>query len=99
MSIRFAVVGINHNHIYGQVECLLRGGAELVAFHAPEDDLAAQFAQKFPQAVRVSDRRRILEDPGIAMIVSAAIPAERAPLGIEAMRHGKDFMSDKPSMT
>ena len=24
MSIRFAVIGINHNHIYGQVECLLR---------------------------------------------------------------------------
>lgn len=99
MSIRFAVIGINHNHIYGQVECLLRGGAELVCFHAPEDDLAATFGARFPQAARVADRRRILEDPGIAMIVSAAIPAERAPLGIEAMRHGKDFMSDKPGMT
>ena len=99
MSIRFAVIGINHNHIYGQVECLLRGGAEFVCFCAPEDDLAAAFGAKHPNVPRVADRRRILEDPTIAMIVTAAIPAERAPLGIEAMRHGKDFMTDKPGMT
>ena len=99
MSIRFAVIGINHNHIYGQVECLLRGGADFVCFHAPEDDLAAQFAQKFPQAERIADKRRILEDRSIAMIVTAAIPADRAPIGIEAMRHGKDVMTDKPGMT
>jgi hypothetical protein len=43
--------------------------------------------------------RRILEDDGIALVVSAAIPCERAPLGIAAMRHGKDFMVDKPGMT
>jgi predicted dehydrogenase len=99
MSIRFAVIGINHNHIYGQVECLLRGGAELVSFFAPEDELAGPFAERFPQAARVADRRRILADPSIAMVVSAAIPDERAPIGIEAMRHGKDYMSDKPGMT
>jgi predicted dehydrogenase len=99
MSIRFAVIGINHNHIYGQVECLLRGGAELAAFHAIEDDLAAAFAAKFPQAARVADKRRILEDASIALVVGAAIPDERAPLGVEVMRHGKDYMSDKPGMT
>ena len=31
--------------------------------------------------------------------MSASIPNERAPLGIEVMRHGKDFMVDKPGMT
>jgi predicted dehydrogenase len=33
------------------------------------------------------------------MVVTAGVPAERAPLGIRAMRHGKDFMSDKPGFT
>ena len=56
-ALRFAAVGLNHNHIYGQVNCLLRAGAELVAFHAVEDDLAAEFAQAFPQAKRVADKR------------------------------------------
>jgi predicted dehydrogenase len=32
-------------------------------------------------------------------VVSAAIPNERAALGIEVMRHGKDYMADKPGMT
>ena len=43
--------------------------------------------------------REILEDPAIQLVVSASIPNERAPLGVAAMRHGKDFMVDKPGAT
>ena len=32
-------------------------------------------------------------------MLSSAINSERAPLGIEVMRHGKDYMSDKPGIT
>lgn len=99
MPIRFAAIGLNHSHIYGQVNLLLREGAEFVAFHSPEDDLAAPFAEKFPQARRVADRRAILEDPSIHLVLTAAILNERAPISIEIMRHGKDVMSDKPGMT
>jgi len=98
-ALRFAAVGLNHDHIYGQVNCLLRAGAELVAFHAVEDDLAAAFAAAFPQAKRVADRAAILEDGSIGLVASAAISAERAPLAVEAMRHGKDLLLDKPGMT
>jgi predicted dehydrogenase len=99
MSIAFAAIGINHHHIYGQVDLLLQAGAELVAFHAMEDALAATFAARYPQARRVADRRAILDDPAIALVVSSAISAERAPLGVEVMQAGKDFMSDKPGCT
>lgn len=99
MTIRFAAIGINHAHIFGQVDCLVRAGAQFVGFHAPEDDLAKPFAERYPQAPRIADRRQLLEDPTIQLIVSAGIPADRAPLGIEVMRHGKDYMSDKPGMT
>ena len=99
MTIRFAAIGLNHSHIYGQVELLLRAGAEFVAFHSPEDDLAVPFAERFPQARRVADRRAILEDRSIHMVLTAAILADRAEISIAAMRHGKDVMSDKPGMT
>ncbi|MBB5573803.1 MULTISPECIES: Gfo/Idh/MocA family protein [Rhizobium] len=97
-ALRFAAIGLNHDHIYGQVNVMLRAGAELVAFHAVEDDLAAVFAGRFPQAKRVADKREILEDRSIGLIVSAAISDERSNLAIEAMRHGKDVMLDKPGM-
>jgi predicted dehydrogenase len=99
MPLKFAAIGINHGHIYGQVECLLREGAEFVAFHALEDDLAKTFGDKYPQARRVADRDAILDDPGIALILTAAIPGDRAEIAAAAMLHGKDVMSDKPGMT
>jgi predicted dehydrogenase len=96
---RFAVIGINHNHIYGQVNLLLRAGAEFVSFYAPEPDLVEQFSKAYPEVHQAASRQAILEDPSIQLIVTAGIPCDRAPLGIEAMRHGKDFMSDKPGIT
>jgi len=97
-TVRFAVIGIDHRHIFGQVDTLLAAGAELVSF-CPKGDLLEWFVEKYPQAKPVDDPRRILEDSTIQLVVSAGIPCERAPLGIEVMRHGKDFMSDKPGMT
>jgi predicted dehydrogenase len=97
--VRFSVIGINHEHIYAQTNLLLRAGAKLVSFFAEEPDLAARFGGRYPQAKPTGDRQEILEDPRVHLVVSAAIPCERAGLGIEAMRHGKDYMSDKPAFT
>ena len=97
--IKFAVIGLNHGHIYGQTEAVIRGGGEVVSFFAPEDDLAAAYAKSFPQAKRVREEREILEDPSVKLVASAAIASERAPLGVRVMRHGKDFMADKPGIT
>ncbi|HEY9076139.1 MAG TPA: Gfo/Idh/MocA family oxidoreductase [Anaerolineaceae bacterium] len=98
-KIRFAAIGLNHGHIYGQTNFMLNAGAELVAFYAKEPDLAARYGQVYPQAALVDDPRRILEDPSIQLVISAAIPSERAPLGVQVMQHGKDFMSDKGGPT
>jgi predicted dehydrogenase len=98
-TVRFAVIGINHGHIYGQCNLLLRAGAEFVAFFAKEPDLAAGFAKSYPQVRQASTAEELLDDPTIQLIVTAGIPAERAPLGIQVMQRGKDFMSDKPGFT
>jgi predicted dehydrogenase len=97
--IRFAVIGINHSHINGQVQTVMRGGGQLVAFYAKEAELAAAFSKRFPDARLARSEQEILDDPSIQLIVSAAIPNDRAALGIRAMHHGKDFMVDKPAAT
>ncbi len=97
--LRFGVIGLNHGHIYSQVAATIAGGGELVSFHAKEPDLIEAFTKRHPQAKLARDEREILEEPSIKLVVSASIPNERAPLGIDVMRHGKDFMVDKPGMT
>jgi predicted dehydrogenase len=97
--IRFGVIGINHDHIHGQITALRRGGGELVSFYAKEDDLAADFQKRYPEAKRVNDERAILEDATLKLVASSGIPNEREPLGVRVMRHGKDYMVDKPGIT
>jgi len=98
--VRFAAIGLDHFHIYGQIDLMLRAGAEFLAYCGTEQKFFPKpFAEVYPQARRVNDPRRILEDDGIAIVLSAAVNSERAPLGVEVMRHGKDFMVDKPGIT
>jgi len=59
--IQFSVIGINHAHIYSQVDAVTRGGGQLVSFHSKEDDLATAFSKKYPLAKRVNDEKEILE--------------------------------------
>jgi predicted dehydrogenase len=98
-KIKFAAIGINHGHIYGMTKAIMRGGGELVSFYAKEDDLAANYSKAFPQAKRMNSEKEILEDESTQLIISSAIPVERAKIAIRAMKHGKDAMVDKPGIT
>jgi predicted dehydrogenase len=98
-KIKFSVISINHSHIYGMVDAVTRGGGQLVSFYAKEPDLAAAFAKKYPHAKLTRNKKEILEDSSIQLILSSGIPVERAPLGIEVMQHGKDYLVDKPGIT
>lgn len=97
--IRFSAIGLNHGHIYGQVEAVIRGGGQLVSFYAKEPDLAAAFTKRYPDAKLAKSEKEILDDSSIQLVVSAGIPDERAPLGIRVMKAGKDYMADKPGIT
>jgi predicted dehydrogenase len=98
-TIGFAAIGLNHNHIYGQTRMLLAAGAELVSYFAEEPDLAAEFGARYPQARLARSAQEILEDQSIHLIASAAIAGDRAGIAIQAMRHGKDVLVDKPGAT
>ena len=99
MTIRFAAIGFEHGHIYGQVKLMLEAGARLAAFHDVDPERVARIQAAFPQAEQAQTIEQILEDESIQLVISAAVPNERAPLGIRVMRHGKDYMSDKPAFT
>ena len=95
--VRYGVVGINHGHIHGQIAAVAGAGAVPAGFFAAEDDLAAEFAARHPDLPRLDHPDRLLDDPSVDLILTAAIPCDRAPIGIAAMRRGKDVMADKPA--
>ena len=97
-SIRFSVIGINHNHILGMVDSLIAGGGQLVAVYSKEPELLPDFTKKFPNVKVVKSEAEILEDKSIQLVASAAIPVDRAPIGIRVMQSGKDYMTDKPGI-
>lgn len=97
--IRFAVIGINHSHINSQVGAVLRGGGELVWLYAKEPDLVKDFRTRFPQVKIARSEDEVLQDASIQLVLSSAIPVDRAPIGIRVMQHGKDYMADKPGIT
>ena len=97
--IKFSVIGINHGHIYSQVDAVIRGGGQLVSLYAKEADLISAFTKRYPQVKLANSEKESLEDKSIQLILSAAIPVDRAGIGIRAMQHGKDYMADKPGIT
>jgi predicted dehydrogenase len=97
---RFAAIGLDHRHIYDQVQSLLDAGAQCVGYWTDGHPKTLDgFVRRFPAIPRVAERRTLLDDPSIALVTCAAIPSDRAALAIEAMRAGKDFMADKPGVT
>jgi predicted dehydrogenase len=97
--IKFAVCGMSHDHIYGMVGAIQRGGGELVAAWGGEADKLAAFTKRFPNVKMVKTQEEILDDSSIQLVLSSQIANERAPLGVRAMKKGKDFLSDKPGVT
>jgi predicted dehydrogenase len=97
-SIKFAVIGLDHNHIMGMTAAVQRGGGELVAVHATSPKAIADFHKRFGDVKVAKSEDEILNDPSIQLVAGAPIPDQRAPLGIRVMKHGKDYLSDKPGI-
>jgi predicted dehydrogenase len=98
--IKFAAIGLDHGHITGQCRAVIRGGGELVSWYAKEDtDVVKSFMKSFPEVKRAKSEQEILDDKQVALVASAGIANERAPLGVRVMKAGKDYMSDKPGLT
>jgi len=98
-TIKFAVIGTDHNHILGITAAVQRGGGELACIYPTSQEGLADFKKRFGDVRLAKSEDEILNDPSIKLVASASIPDQRAPLGIRVMRHGKDYLSDKPGIT
>jgi len=97
--IKFAVCGMSHDHIYGMIGAVQRGGGELVAAWGGEEDKLAAFRKKFPDVRIVATQDEIINDPTVQLVLTSQIANERAGIAVRAMKHGKDVLSDKPGLT
>ncbi|MDJ0628382.1 MAG: Gfo/Idh/MocA family oxidoreductase [Rhodobacter sp.] len=99
-GLKLGVIGIDHGHIFGMLDNMLRRGCSCTHWWTTGSAVTeTKFRKVFPQLDQVADRRRILDDPDVDMVLIAAIPADRAALAVEAMDAGKDVMVDKPGCT
>ena len=96
--IRFAAVGLDHSHIFGQVGGLIRAGAEFagMATDDPTASVAVKLRERYPDVPVVEDPDELIAADGIDLIVTAAVPDRRGPIAVAALRAGKDVVADKP---
>lgn len=97
--VPFGVVGLDHAHIYGMTDAMIRGGGVLKSFFATDPTQIAAFRKRYPGVPLARSEDEIVDDKAIKLVVGAPIPDLRAPLGIKAMRAGKDALLDKPAIT
>lgn len=95
--LRFAAIGLDHRHVFHLVGELIAAGAQCVGYCPRTSDakVLEGFRERFPD-LRAADRDDLFNDAEIDIIVSAAIPRDRAAIAIRAMQAGKDVMVDKP---
>lgn len=98
-KLRFAAVLLEHTHIYDMCRHLIDAGAELVAVYDPCPNKLECFAERFPDVTIAGSVEAILANDAIHLIASAAVPDERANLGLRVIEAGKDYFTDKPPLT
>jgi predicted dehydrogenase len=99
--IKFAVIGIDHRHVYHLIGELLKCGAVCAGYWTvtTNEKVRAGIQEKFPSLPEFDDKQALLQDATISLIVTAAVPSQRADIALEAMHHGKDVLCDKPGIT
>jgi predicted dehydrogenase len=97
--IPFAVIGLDHAHIYSMTDAVIRGGGVLTSFYAADAAQIATFRKRYGDVKLARSEAEVLEDRTIKLVAGAPIPDQRAPLGIRVMQAGKDYLSDKPAIT
>ena len=102
-EFKFGVIGLDHGHIVGMTHSLIDAGGELVAVYDPNqenlDEFMTEFHPEAPSLEALRTEDELLQRSDIRMVASAAVPADRGPLGVRVMDHGKNYFSDKAPFT
>jgi predicted dehydrogenase len=95
--LRVGVIGIEHLHLFEMIDGLVRVGAETVC-HAADGPLADMYAGWRTDS-ESRPRDDVLADDSLDLIVTAAVPAERADIAVAALQAGRHVLAAKPAMT
>lgn len=95
-NIRFSVIADSKGHIEMLIDFLLSTGANFVSYYAIDLQLKTLINNKYPSVRKVDSIQDILLDRETCMVVGACNPNSQFELGIQVMRHGKDYFCDKP---
>lgn len=98
-EFRFAAAYLNHGHIAGQCNGLLDAGGTLTHVFDPDPARIAGFIERFPNVSIAPSFEALLEDDSLHLIASAAVPDQRAGIGAQVLRSGKDYFTDKSPFT
>lgn len=96
--VRFAVIGLDHAHIFGIIRGQLEAGSELVGLASddPQASVCQTVRRMFPDVAWFDDAAQLIDDPSIDLIATAAIPYRRGEIAIQALQAGKHVLTDKP---
>lgn len=95
----FAAAALDHGHVYGQVNGLREAGGVLRWVYDPDPAKVDNFIRSFPECRAARSLDEILEDREVQLVASAAIPSDRAGLGLKVLDAGKDYFTDKSPFT
>jgi predicted dehydrogenase len=97
-DFNFAVMALDHGHINGQTNGLREAGGTCKWVWDSDPKRAEEFSKKYECKVARS-KAEILDDKEVRLVAAAAIPCDRGPLGMEVMKAGKDYFTDKTPFT
>lgn len=95
----FSAIALDHGHIYGMCNGLIEAGATLKSVYDPDQKKLEAFKNAFPNVKIARCKEEILQDNDVKLIAGAAITSERFSLGLEVMKHSKDYFTDKAPLT
>jgi predicted dehydrogenase len=99
MTLAFIALGLDHRHIFGMTENMLRIGARCLGFWTDGTPQPLEgYMRRFPELLRFNNLECALS-AGADLALVSAIPGDRATLAIQAMHTGHDVMTDKPGCT
>ncbi|WP_298841552.1 Gfo/Idh/MocA family oxidoreductase [uncultured Roseobacter sp.] len=99
MTLRFVALGLDHRHIFGMTENMLKAGAECIGFWTKGTPVTLEgYKKRFPDIPRIETLDDALQS-GADLALIAAVPSDRSELAVLSMRNRMDVMTDKPGCT
>lgn len=95
----FASAFFDHGHIFGQTNGLIEAGGVCKWAWDPQPERLKDFCQKYPGARAAESFQQVLDDPEVHLVTAAAVPSDRAEIGLQVLRSGKDYFTDKSPFT